>query len=100
MIDEKLSWEPHIEHLVSKLNMTIVMLKRITKFIPRSEYRKLYDALFKSHMNYCISSWGGVSESKLQSIFTFKNDVYDFYLVKSFHLIMLGIMKHVREFVL
>ena len=70
MIDEKLSWEPHIEHLVSKLNMTIVMLKRITKFIPKSEYRKLYDALFKSHMNYCISSWGGVSESKLQSVFT------------------------------
>ena len=100
MIDEKLSWEPHIEHLVSKLNMIIVMPKRITKFIPKSEYRKLYDALFKSHMNYCISSWGGVSESKLQSIFTFKKDVYDFYLVKSFHLIMLGIMKHVREFVL
>ena len=49
MIDEKLSWEPHIEHLVSKLNMKIVMLKRITKFIPKSEYRKLYDALFKSH---------------------------------------------------
>ena len=43
MIGEKLSWELHIEHLVSKLNVTIVMLKRITKFIPKSEYRKLYD---------------------------------------------------------
>ena len=70
MIDEKLSWEPHIEHLVSKLNMKIVMLKRITKFIPKSEYRKLYDTLFKSHMNYCIISWEGVSEFKLQSLFT------------------------------
>ena len=69
MIDEKLNWEPHIEHLINKLNMTIVMLKRIAKFIPKSEYRKLYDSLFKSHMNYCISSWGGVSESKLQTIF-------------------------------
>ena len=45
------------------------MLKRIAKFIPKSEYRKLYDSFFKSHMNYCISSWGGVSESKLQTIF-------------------------------
>ena len=69
LIDEKLNWEPHIEHLVSKLKMTIVMLKRITKFIPKSEYRKLYESLFKSHMNYCISCWGGVSESKLQTIF-------------------------------
>ena len=32
--------------------------------------------------------------------FQFKKDVYDFYLVKNFHLIMLGIMKLVREFVL
>ena len=69
IIDEKLNWEPHIEHLVDKLNMTIVMLKRIAKFIPKSEYRKLYDSLFKLHMNYCISSWGGVSESRLQNIF-------------------------------
>ena len=45
------------------------MLKHITKFIPKSEYRKLYKSLFKSHMNYCISCWGGVSESKLQTIF-------------------------------
>ena len=69
MIDEKLNWEQHIEHLINKLNMTIAMLKRIAKFIPKSEYRKLYDSFFKSHMNYCISSWGGVSESKLQTIF-------------------------------
>ena len=69
IIDEKLNWEPHIEHLVNKLNMTIVMLKRIAKFIPKSEHRKLCDSLFKSHINYRISSWRGVSESKLQNIF-------------------------------
>ena len=45
------------------------MLKRITKFIPKSEYMKLYDALFKSHLSYCISSWGGISEYKLQNVF-------------------------------
>ena len=44
------------------------MIKRI-KFIPRSEFKKIYDALFKSHMSYCISSCGGVSDYKLQSIF-------------------------------
>ena len=55
LINEKLNWELYIEHLVSKLKMTIVMLKCITKFIPKFEYRKLYESLFKSHMNYCIS---------------------------------------------
>ena len=40
------------------------------KFIPKPEFKKIYDALFKSHMSYCISSWGGVSDYKLRSIFT------------------------------
>ena len=70
IIDDKLTWEPHLEHLVKKLNLSIMMLKRITKFIPKSEYMKLYDALFKSHLSYCISSWGGVSEYKLQNVFS------------------------------
>ena len=70
IIDDKLTWESHIEHLVKKLNLTIMMLKRIIKFIPKSEYMKLYDALFKSHLSYCISSWGGISEYKLQNVFS------------------------------
>ena len=69
IIDDKLNREAHIEYLKAKLNLSNIMIKRIKKFIPRSEFRKIYDALFKSHMSYCISSWGGVSDNKLQSIF-------------------------------
>ena len=69
IIDENLSWEPHIEHLTAKLNSSIVMIKRIIKFVPKSEYMKLYDALFKSHLAYCISSWGSIPKFKLDCIF-------------------------------
>ena len=69
IIDDKLNWEAHIEHLKAKLNLSIIMIKRIKKFIPKPEFKKIYDALFKSHLSYCISSWGGVSDYKLQSIF-------------------------------
>ena len=69
IIDDKLNWEAHIEYLKAKLNVSIIMIKRIKKFIPRPEFKKIYEALFKSHMSYCISSWGGVSDYKLQSIF-------------------------------
>ena len=39
IINDKLTWESHIEYLVvvKKLNLTIMMLKRITKFILKSE---------------------------------------------------------------
>ena len=69
MIDDKLSWEPQVEHIKEKLNSSINIIKRIMKFIPKSEYLKLYNALFKSHLSYCISCWGGISSNKLEGIF-------------------------------
>ena len=69
IIDNELTWEYQIEHLKEKLNASIAIIKRIMKFIPKSEYHKLYDSLFKSHLSYCISSWGGVPAYRLSSLF-------------------------------
>ena len=69
IIDEGLNWEAQIDHLKAKLLSSIVVIKRIKSFIPESEYNNLYNALFKSHLSYCISSWGGISKNKLESIF-------------------------------
>ena len=55
--------------ILERLNSSIVMIKRIIKFIPKSEYIKIYDALFQSHLSYCISSWGGIPSSKLHGLF-------------------------------
>ena len=69
IIDENLNWEEQVDHMIKKLNSSIFMIKRIIKFIPKAEYMKIYDALFKSHLSYCISCWGGIPKSKLQGIF-------------------------------
>ena len=69
IIDEKLTWEHHIENLAKKLNPSMIMIKRITKFVPKSEYMKIYDSLFKSHLSYCISTSGGIPANKLQDVF-------------------------------
>ena len=45
------------------------MIERIRKFIPKSEHKKIYNALFQSHLTYCISCWGGISSHKLQKLF-------------------------------
>ena len=70
VIDEDLKWEPHVQHLTQKLKSALIMIKRIIKFIPKSEYMEIYDALFKSHLSYCISSWGAIPAAKLQGIFS------------------------------
>ena len=56
--------------MAQKLNYSIIMIKLITKFLPNSEFNKIYDALIKSHLSYCISSWGAIPNYKLQSIFS------------------------------
>ena len=70
IIDQNLSWEPHLINLKAKLTSSIAVIKRIMKFIPESEYKKLYDSLFKSHLSYCISSWGGVAPYRMSKLFS------------------------------
>ena len=38
IIDDKLTWEKHLTYLESKLKSAIVMIKRIKKFLPKSQY--------------------------------------------------------------
>ena len=45
-------------------------MNRIQHFLPTHLYKKLYHTLFKSHLSYGISVWGGVSDSKLNKIVT------------------------------
>ena len=40
IVDEKLKWEAHIEHLQKKLKLSIIMVKRVKKFIPKKRIFK------------------------------------------------------------
>ena len=46
VIDENLNWNSHINYLENKLKLSIVMIKRIKKFITTTEYLKIYYELF------------------------------------------------------
>ena len=58
VIDEKLSWGPHIEYLRKKLRSTTGALNRIKHSVPGEHYQKIYSALLESHLAYGISVWG------------------------------------------
>ena len=69
IIDEDLSWIPHIEHLNKKLKSCCGAIKRIKDYIPESHYVSIYHSLFQSHLSYCISVWRGASSDELQKLF-------------------------------
>jgi len=58
VIDEKLSWIPHIQYLTKKIRSITGAICRIRRSIPSDLYLKLYSALFESHLSYGISVWG------------------------------------------
>ena len=64
IIDEKLSWDPHITALRRKLNYASAILYRIRDSIPIHLRKDLYHTLYESHLSYCISVWGGSALSK------------------------------------
>ena len=48
VIDEKLKWEAHIEHLQKKLKLSIIMIKRVKKFIPKNSDLSASASVIKS----------------------------------------------------
>ena len=62
-IDNKLTWLPHLKLLAKKLRCCCGQLNRIKNFLPTHLYKNLYHTLFKNHLSYAISVWGGVSEA-------------------------------------
>ena len=69
IIDDKLSWQPHISSLVKKLSSSTGILNRIKDCVPEDIHKDLYHTLFESHLAYGITVWGGVSNNKLLPLF-------------------------------
>ena len=69
IIDNKLSWGPHITHLSKKLSSCIGALNRMKHAIPEKLNYSLYHTVFESHLSYGISVWGGVGNTLLEKLF-------------------------------
>ena len=69
IVDDKLSWDPHIKNLRRKLSTSTGILNRIKDCIPTELHKSLYHTLFESHLCYGITAWGAISDTRLQSIF-------------------------------
>ena len=60
IIDNQLSWEPHLNTLHKKLKCIAGQLNHIIDYIPESLHKSLYHTLYESHLSYGITVWGGI----------------------------------------
>ena len=52
IIDNKLTWQPHLSSLVKKMSCCTGWLNCITQFIPADHHTNLYHTLFESYTEY------------------------------------------------
>lgn len=72
ILDEKLTWKPHIERVRNKLNSLAGALRRIN-CIPRKARLLIYNSLVKPHLDYMVEVWGSTPKSNLQRLQTAQN---------------------------
>ncbi|CAH0725078.1 unnamed protein product, partial [Brenthis ino] len=63
LLDEKLSWRPHISHLIEKTRKLIYIFKKLRHTADPDLLKTIYLALSQSILNYCITSWGGARKT-------------------------------------
>jgi hypothetical protein len=75
LIDDKLTFRNHINHVTGKINSANSMLYKRRDLIPLSCRRNLYFALINSHIQYGVELYGNASITALKPLNTAVNKV-------------------------
>ena len=72
-IDDQLSWDSHIKHLLKKLAPKLGLLRRLSFTLPKHLLSTLFLSIIQPHLDYCISVWGSCDQTKLQLLQKIQN---------------------------
>ena len=67
-IDPSLSWSKHIDFIISKVNTSLSLLRRIKKYLNHKARLLYYNAYILPQYDYCCSIWGNCNQSLLNTI--------------------------------
>ena len=68
LLDQTLSWEPHISSIVRRTNAILVSLFKIRLHLSPEILKILVQAHVFPHLQYCSSVWGGATNSRLDRL--------------------------------
>ena len=68
IIDYKLIWKTHIEHICSKIAKGSWALTRLKKYVSKQTLIKIYYFMIYSHLRYCITTCGSASKTTLMPL--------------------------------
>ena len=68
MIDEYLSFSPHIQYIKGKISRSLGILYKCKKFFKDSTLVMLYNAFIYPYFTYCVTVWGNTYSSYLDPL--------------------------------
>lgn len=68
IIDNKLSWKFHMDHISSKISKGIGILIRARQLVYGESLQTIYNTLIKPNFIYCITIWGNSYKSNLHQL--------------------------------
>ena len=68
VLDDRMSWEGHIEHICKKLASANFGINSSKKFLPLKVRKMLYYSLFDSHLNFGNLLWGCAKQKILRKV--------------------------------
>ena len=72
-IDDKLSWNIHIDHAAQKISSAIGGLRRVKPFVPLKTMHTIYNALIQPHFDYCDVVWANINKGLADRIQKLQN---------------------------
>lgn len=75
ILDNKLSWKPHINSLRSKITSLTGALRRIVRCLPKRVRYTIYNSLIKPNLEYLIEIWGSAAKTNLKPLQISQNKI-------------------------
>ena len=73
ILDNKLSWNPHINYLVTKLSQVAGILYKVRSLLPLKSRIMIYNSLAGSYLNYGMVAWGSTTPTTLHKLQAVQN---------------------------
>ena len=69
IMDEKLTWKPHIAHVKKKMSKSIFILNKVKHVLDCDSMRLLYCSLISPYLSYCAEVWGNTYVTTLKPLY-------------------------------
>ena len=73
-MDEKLSWNVHVNHVISKISSGLFSIRVMQNILPGYVLKDIYFANVQSHLYYGISAWGPMINKSLLKVLIKKQE--------------------------